>query len=123
MPGLLDRLRVLVLEDEFLIVLDVEQICRDHGAREVIIARTIEEAQGALDSGAFDAAIIDMMLGHESTLGFAQNLRARAIPFIFGTGYAETDEVAGLFPGVRLVGKPYADTDLVQALAATCGRG
>ncbi|TIU87968.1 MAG: response regulator, partial [Mesorhizobium sp.] len=28
MPALLDGLRILVLEDEFLIAMDVEQLCR-----------------------------------------------------------------------------------------------
>ncbi|TIX32026.1 MAG: response regulator, partial [Mesorhizobium sp.] len=41
MPALLDGLRILVLEDEFLIAMDVEQLCRDHGAAEVTIAREI----------------------------------------------------------------------------------
>lgn len=49
MADKLDGLRILVLEDEFLIAMDVEQICRDYGASDVIIARTIEEAEAALD--------------------------------------------------------------------------
>ncbi|TIX20809.1 MAG: response regulator, partial [Mesorhizobium sp.] len=38
MPPLLDGLRILVLEDEFLIAMDVEQLCRDYGAGDVVIA-------------------------------------------------------------------------------------
>ena len=37
--SMLDGLRILILEDEFLIAMDVEQLCRDHGAADVVIAR------------------------------------------------------------------------------------
>jgi DNA-binding NtrC family response regulator len=118
----LDGLRVLVLEDEFLIAMDVEQICRDYGASDVIIARTIEEAEAALDSAAFDAAIFDLILNQQSTLGLAARLNEKAVPFIFASGYDGFGESSNPFPDVKLVGKPYSDVEIVGALAAACGR-
>ena len=53
--GTLEGLRVLVLEDEYLIAMDMEQICRDHGAAEVIIRGDLDRA-GVPDTSAFDAA-------------------------------------------------------------------
>ena len=44
-------LRVLILEDEFLIAMDVEQLCRDHGAADVIILRRLEDYQPPVDGG------------------------------------------------------------------------
>ena len=122
MADKLDGLRILVLEDEFLIAMDVEQICRDYGASDVIIARTIEEAEAALDSAAFDAAIFDLMLNQKSTLGLAARLNDQAVPFIFASGYDGFGDSANPFPHVKLVSKPYSDVDLVGALAAACGR-
>ena len=119
MPGTLNGLRILVLEDEFLIAMDVEQLCLDHGAESVSVARSLEEA-GA--SGEYDAAIVDLMLSGTSTFDFAETLKAAAKPFVFATGYTDNTDVMERFPGVALVGKPYSGTDLVEALALACGR-
>ena len=117
MAGLLDGLRILVLEDEFLIAMDVEQICRDEGAADVVIARTIADAEAATSSANFDAAIIDLMLGSASTLPFAATLRERGVPFVFASGYTDLKEIAASFPGVGIIGKPYGSDDILAALA------
>ena len=122
MPLLLDGLRILVLEDEFLIAMDVEQLCRDHGAGEVVIAGNLAEIDEDGLGTRFDAAIVDLMLGGTSTLDFARRLRELNVPFVFASGYGDMDELKTSFPGVVLVGKPYAGADLVEAVALACGR-
>lgn len=116
---MLEGLRILVLEDEFLIAMDVEQLCREHGALDVALARNLDEAG---DNADFDAAIVDMLLDGVSTLDFAARLREAGKPFVFASGYTDNDEVAQRFPGVTLVGKPYSGNDLIEAVAAACGR-
>lgn len=119
----LDGLRVLVLEDEFLIAMEVEQACRDSGAAEVRICRTLEEIgttlSGALD---FDVAVIDLRLGLISSVDFARTLFEAGVPFIFATGYADSQEMSENFPGVRVVTKPYLGNEVVDALADTLQR-
>jgi len=119
---LLDGLRVLLLEDEFLIAMDVEQLCRDNGAAEVTIAHDL----GAIDLEAvvasIDVAIVDLMLGGTSTLDFARRLREAGVPFVFASGYSDAEELNAAFPDAVLVAKPYAGADLVEAVAAVCGR-
>ena len=122
MSLLLDGLRILLLEDEFLIAMDVEQLCRDHGASEVTIVRSLAEIDQKSPALRFDAAIVDLMLGGESTLDFAKSLYGRKVPFVFASGYSDDVEIEADFPGVILVGKPYAGADLVEAVAASCGR-
>ena len=117
MPGVLEGLRILVLEDEFLIAMDVEQLCRDHGAADVVVAGSLEETVDDIDG-----AIVDMMLNGVSTLDFAAQLQAAGTPFVFASGYSQDAELAKRFPGVAMVGKPYAGNDLIGALAAACGR-
>jgi CheY-like chemotaxis protein len=119
LSGILDGLRILVLEDEFLIAMDVEQLCRDHGAFDVTVARSMEEIADGLD---FDAAIVDVLLGGVSTFDFAARIRDAGKPFVFASGYSDDAEVAKRFPGVALIGKPYSGNDLVEAVAAACGR-
>ncbi|RVD60783.1 response regulator [Mesorhizobium sp. M2D.F.Ca.ET.185.01.1.1] len=122
MPALLDGLRILILEDEFLIAMDVEQLCRDHGAADVTIARELAEIDGQALPSHFDAAVVDLMLGGMSTLDFAARLRSEGVPFVFASGYSDSDEIKSSFPDVRLVTKPYSGDDLIEAVAMACGR-
>ncbi len=114
----LDGLNILILEDEFLIAMDVEQLCRDHGAGEVTISRSLQElGPEPVETFQFDAAVVDMRLDGVSTIEFARNLFERRIPFVFATGYADPHETSEAFPGVTVVVKPYLGSDLVDALA------
>ncbi|TIQ36102.1 MAG: response regulator [Mesorhizobium sp.] len=121
-PPLLDGLRILVVEDEFLIAMDVEQLCRDHGAADVTIVRDLAEIDPRNVVSRFDAAIVDLMLGGVSTLDFARWLRSAGVPFVFASGYADPEEIGGSFPEIRLVTKPYSGDDLIEAVALACGR-
>src|SRR6187402_461637 len=86
LSGILEGLRILVLEDEFLIAMDVEQLCRDHGAVDVAVARSLEEIA---DDLAFDAAIVDLLLGGVSTFDFAARMWDVGKPFVFASGYSD----------------------------------
>ena len=119
LSSLLEGLRILVLEDELLIAMDVEQLCRDHGAVDVAVAGELDEIDDTLD---FDAAIVDVLLGGVSTFDFAARLREAGTPFVFASGYTDNAEVAKLFPDVAMIGKPYSGKDLIEAVAAACGR-
>ncbi len=121
MLNILAGLRILVLEDEFLIAMDVEQLCRDHGAVDVSIIRSLTDLDAHVATE-FDGAIVDLMLGGVSTLDFAEGLTKGGVPFVFASGYSDLEEIGRRFPGVTLVSKPYAGDDLVRALASACGR-
>ncbi|MEW9805761.1 response regulator [Mesorhizobium sp. ZMM04-5] len=116
---MLEGLRILLLEDEFLIAMDVELLCREHGAADVSTARTLDEVG---DLAEFNAAILDIFVDGASTLDFADTLRGAGTPFVFASGHTDNVEIAMRFPDVTLVGKPYAGNDLVEALAIACGR-
>lgn len=119
MSGMLENLQILVLEDEFLIAMDVEQLCLDNGAASVRVVSNIEDADHTLD---FDAAIVDVYLNGASTFDFADNLKQAGKPFVFASGYSDNAEVAVRFPGIVMVGKPYSGIDLIEAVARACGR-
>lgn len=121
MSAPLSGLRILLLEDEALIALDVEQLCRDNGAEDVVVASSLGEA-GSI-AATYDAAILDVMLGGEPTLEFARALSVRQIPFVFASGYDGLGAMSAAFPEVAIVRKPYAGPDLVDALVASLGRG
>jgi DNA-binding response OmpR family regulator len=119
----LTGLRVLVLEDEYLIAMDVEQLCRDSGADDVAIMRGLDEfGDAAIESPSFDVAIVDLMLGGASTLDFARWMHEREMPFVFASGYSDLEEITQQFPGVAVVAKPYAGDDLINAVAAAVAK-
>ncbi|WP_378947878.1 hypothetical protein [Mesorhizobium sp. ANAO-SY3R2] len=120
-PAPLSGVRILLLEDEALIALDVEQLCRDNGAEDVVVASSLSEV-GSIPA-AYDAAILDVMVGGEPTLDFARALATRQIPFVFASGYDDVSAMSAAFPEVAIVRKPYAGPDLVDAVAASLGKG
>lgn len=119
LSGMLENLQILVLEDEFLIAMDVEQLCLDNGAAGVKVISDIKDVDGSLE---FDAAIVDVYLNGVSTFDFADTLKEAGKPFVFASGYSDNAEVAARFPGIVMVSKPYAGNDLIEAVARASGR-
>ena len=116
-------MRILIMEDEVLIAMDVEQLCRDHGAAEVVLVAKLEGLGSDPFSGrAFHAAILDVTLAGQSTLAFAAELLKRGVPFVFATGYADAEGLFDAFPGVAVIDKPYAGGTLMAALVRAIAR-
>jgi len=114
--------RVLVLEDEYLIAMDVEQLCRDHGAEDAVLIRDLDGIEEAIAGQHFDVAVVDAMLGSQSTLDFARKLQERNLPFVFATGYGDAAERFADFPGVPTIDKPYSGQQLIGAITEAVGR-
>jgi CheY-like chemotaxis protein len=87
MIGLAGR-RVLVVEDEALIAIDIVAMLEDLG----IIVRgpvaTLDEAVKAATELEVDAALLDVNLARQQVWPAADLLRRRGVPMIFMTGYA-----------------------------------
>jgi DNA-binding response OmpR family regulator len=114
--------RVLILEDEYLIAMDVEQLCRDHGAEDAVLIRDLDGIEDAIAGQRFDVAVVDAMLGSQSTLDFARKLQDRNVPFVFATGYGDAAERFADFPGVPMIGKPYSGQQLIGAITEAVER-
>ena len=63
MAGLSHLRRMLVLEAEALILLDLEQTLTEAGVETVLVAATTDDALAIVDAAALDAAILDLNLG------------------------------------------------------------
>ena len=115
-------LRVLVVEDEFLIALDIDRILENAGAKLVLTAGRIDEALRILgEDHAIDAAVLDLKLDKDSTLLIAEKLQALGIPFVFLTGAPEAAQTRG-FPRAPVVAKPFDSTMLIAGLSLALRR-
>jgi DNA-binding NtrC family response regulator len=115
--GLLAGAGVLAVEDEFLLLLELETVLLEAGARKVRSCRTIEQALAAADSEDFDVGVLDIRLGDDTVAPVARKLMQRGIPFVFYTGQiADNSELAG-WTQIPVVAKPAAPAAIVQAVA------
>ena len=110
--------RCLVVDDEFLIALDIQQVLEQAGAAEAICTGNATEALTALRAGRFDFAVLDLRLGcgGGTSLPIAEALAAVGTPFIFLTGLRGDSAEARAFPAAPVVEKPYGASTLLAAI-------
>jgi DNA-binding NtrC family response regulator len=117
--SLLNGKRCLVLDDEFLIALDIQQILELAGAKHVASVATASEAMELFrrDSN-FDLAVLDVKLGGSegNSLGVASMLAKAGTPFVFLTGMRTDNVHAQKFPQAPVVEKPYDALALLDAV-------
>ena len=82
---------ILVVEDDYMIAQDVQEELEDAGAAVVGPVPSVGDALRLIGSEPIDAAVLDVNLGEERSFPIAEALEARAIPFLFATGYNSGD--------------------------------
>ena len=115
-PPPLNGTRVLVVEDEFIIMLELASLLEDAGAEIVGPFAGMREALAAAQVEAIDAAVLDLRVGNDNIAPVARKLAQRGIPFVFYTGQTETDPMLAEWPGYRVLGKPAEPAVIVAAL-------
>ncbi len=113
---LLSGLRVLIIEDEALIVMLLEDMLSDLGAVAAGQASTVAEGVSLAARGDFDIAILDLNLGGMKVFPVAEALKSRGLPFVFASGYGASG-VPAAFGSQPVVAKPYQIEDLAAALS------
>jgi len=102
--------RCFVLDDEFLIALDIQQILELAGAEHVASVASASEAIELLRrEPKFDLAVLDVKLGGAEghSLDVAAMLAKAGTPFVFLTGMRVDNVHAKKFPQAPVVEKPY----------------
>jgi CheY-like chemotaxis protein len=116
----LDGANVLLLEDEFLIAMDAEQILKDLGAAKVEIAGTLADAERLAEGGRFDLAMLDVNINGQVSFPLAENLWRRGVAVVFATGYEMKSHG---FPEFAVcVTKPYTGANLRKVFSMALGR-
>jgi CheY-like chemotaxis protein len=120
--GLLSGRCVLIVEDEFLIALDIQRLVEEAGARETVVATNLSDADGVMGSDrTIDLAIVDLRLGNEDAWPLVEDLKRLAIPLVITSGLNPGElEVSG---SVAIVPKPYSDEEFALALRSLLGVG
>lgn len=114
----LKGMRLLVLEDEYLIGLELERIAEECDVQSVNLVSTVNELLAWIDSEAeCDIAIIEVEAHGVSSLQAASLLQLRGVPIVFTTAYDVKSGGIDGFATVPLVGKPYGKSQIVKAVA------
>ena len=108
--------RVLVVEDNFLVALELGEELGEAGAVVIGPCANAADALAAVAAGGIDLAVVDLNLGAGPDYTTAAALRAAGVPFALATGY-DGDAVAEAFAAVPVLHKPFAPNQLVAVLA------
>jgi DNA-binding NarL/FixJ family response regulator len=121
-------LRVLIVEDEMLLALDLEDMLTDAGHSVVGQASDMPQAIALAEKmeGGIDVAIMDVNLARGSNgVETAAVLRQRwNIPSLFVSGNLDEDTRtrASQWQPLGFVGKPYSEREVLTAISAAAAR-
>ena len=87
--------RILIVEDNAMIAMDLVDELSDRGFQ-AVSADTVAAATQLLEAEAISFAVLDIRLKSETPFGFAERLRAEAVPFVFLSG-----NPASALPGLQ----------------------
>jgi DNA-binding NarL/FixJ family response regulator len=108
-------LRVLVIEDEPLITMEIEDVIDSMGYKIVGPFSHIDDASAAVQNINFDCAILDVNIRGGNTYVIANILIERRCPFVIASGYSDWSIPDDLFVRKRLT-KPYGSSELEAEL-------
>jgi CheY-like chemotaxis protein len=111
----LKGLRVLVVEDEALVALQLEDMLAELGCAIVGPASRVGQALQMLGAGKVDAAVLDLNVAGELVYPVADALANRGLPYIFATGYS-ANGVAKPYRRHPILQKPFLPSQLRTAM-------
>ena len=110
-------LRILIVEDEMLVAMNIEDMLLERGHEVAGIAARLEPALALARDGAFDVAMLDVNLAGDRSFPVADLLAGRGIPILFATGYG-LDGIEEKYRDRPVLQKPFRAQDLAAAVEA-----
>ena len=120
--GGLSGLKILVVEDNYLVADVMCEALRGYGCEIVGPAPNIEQGEKLIEQcgteAPLDGALLDVNLNGAFSFPLAAKLKACGVPWIFLTGYGEIMNMPDEFRGVRRVSKPCNIDELAEIIRA-----
>ena len=117
-----DRPKVLVVEDEFIIALDLSETVQDLGYELEGPFEGKEAAIEAIEEGMPDLAILDVFTADGEVYPLADKLVEAGVPIVFHSGHVTPAEVRALYPDAVACAKPCPPDRLIDALQEAVGK-
>jgi DNA-binding response OmpR family regulator len=99
--------RILIVEDEIIVAMDLEDTLTEEGWTVVACVPTVDEALDAIDDLHPEAAILDLNLQGQPSHSVAQKMRNQSIPFVIVSGHGDLQSTHPLLASAPLVSKPW----------------
>lgn len=114
---LLSNMRVLIVEDEMLVMMSIEDMLTDLGCTQITSVSSVDQALTAIQTQPFDAATLDVNLNGTQSYAVAEALIDHGVPFAFSTGYGArgTNDAYRDWP---VLDKPFNFDQLTKVLTA-----
>lgn len=117
MTATLKGIRVLVVEDEYLVAALIEEMLQSAGCTVIGPIPRIPEALEAVDRETYDAAVLDINLVGERIDPVSEALSKRNVPFVFLTGYGTTG-LPNDYAGRPRICKPFRMAELLGTVCS-----
>jgi DNA-binding NtrC family response regulator len=113
----------LIVEDEFILALDLQDLVEAAGAAVIGPAPTVEKALQLAKSERLSCAILDVQVNGESVFPVAGWLSEKGIHFLFHTGHGDAQALREEWPGSEVLIKPAQYDQLLSLLVEMTKRG
>jgi DNA-binding response OmpR family regulator len=110
---------ILIIEDEFLVAVDIRFHLQRAGFGEVEHAATEAAALAAIALRDWTAAVVDANLNGKGIDAIAVALKDKDVPFVIVTGYGRNG-LPGIIADVPVIEKPFKPETLLQAVTRLC---
>ncbi|MEM7192710.1 MAG: response regulator [Pseudomonadota bacterium] len=117
----LKGLRILVVEDQAPIALQLEDILIEQDCKVVGPASRVAQALRLAEECTVDAAVLDLNVAGELVYPVADAMAAQHVPFVFTTGF-DTSGLNERYGNPRILLKPFSRRGFLQALRETLGQ-
>jgi two-component SAPR family response regulator len=114
-PNDLQGLRVFVVEDEFAVLILIEDMLEEIGCMLAGTASRINVAMDSLAKCETDIALLDVNVAGQPVYPVAEAFAARGVPVVFSTGY-DSGTVTEPWRRWPILQKPYNCAQLASAL-------
>jgi DNA-binding response OmpR family regulator len=118
----LSGVRVLVVEDDMLLAMDLEETLVDAGAIVVGVCQTLDEGMVRASDDDFAVAVLDFSLGADTAAPLARRLVRRGLLFILYTGKSRAEPSLAKWRDCEIVEKPAPPRVLLSALRTALSR-